>query len=184
MSPARALLIALIDRYLKGLLDPFITLLEIHKLMYFMEQAGEDLKLDFVKETHGPYSPKLRFVLRSVEGHYVRGYGDGGDDPNKSIELLDEAIEASSRYLARQPLTQNRLERVGELVEGFESGPGLELLATVHWVASSYKDLDDGDVVRMTHEWGPEKAKFTGSDILFALYVLRAQGWLPIPASR
>ena len=38
MTPGRAALIELIHRYLGGLLDPFITLLEIHKLMYFLQE--------------------------------------------------------------------------------------------------------------------------------------------------
>src|SRR5215831_4625909 len=35
MTAGRAALVGLIHRYLSGLLDPFITLLEVHKLMYF-----------------------------------------------------------------------------------------------------------------------------------------------------
>ena len=37
MTPARAALVGLMDRYLQCLLDPFVTLLEVHKLMYFMQ---------------------------------------------------------------------------------------------------------------------------------------------------
>ena len=40
MTETRAVLVGLVDRYLRGLLDPFITLLEIHKLMYFAKQTG------------------------------------------------------------------------------------------------------------------------------------------------
>ena len=43
MTPGRAALVGLMDRYLAGLMDPFITLLEVHKLMYFMQEAGEPL---------------------------------------------------------------------------------------------------------------------------------------------
>jgi len=45
MTPGRASLVGLMDRYLRGLLDPFVTLLEVHKLMYFMQEAGEPLRL-------------------------------------------------------------------------------------------------------------------------------------------
>ena len=41
MTGGRAALVGLLDRYLHGLLDPFVTLLEAHKLMYFMQAAGE-----------------------------------------------------------------------------------------------------------------------------------------------
>jgi hypothetical protein len=40
MSTGRASLVALIDRYLGGQMDPLVTLLEVRKLMYFMQEAG------------------------------------------------------------------------------------------------------------------------------------------------
>ncbi|HVS15968.1 MAG TPA: macro domain-containing protein, partial [Thermoanaerobaculia bacterium] len=46
MTAGRAALVVSIDRYLKGLLDPFVTLLELHKLMYFLQEAGEPLRLE------------------------------------------------------------------------------------------------------------------------------------------
>ena len=67
------------DRYLRGLLDPFLTLLEVHKLMYFMQDVGEPLNLRFTKGPYGPYADNLRHVLHAVEGHLVSGYTDGGD---------------------------------------------------------------------------------------------------------
>ena len=44
MTPGRASLVGLIQTYLEALLDPFVTLLEIHKLMYFMQEAGQPLR--------------------------------------------------------------------------------------------------------------------------------------------
>jgi len=41
-------------RYLAGLLDPFVTLIEVHKLMYFMQEAGEPLRLNYRKHHYGP----------------------------------------------------------------------------------------------------------------------------------
>jgi hypothetical protein len=38
-----------INRYLSGLLDPFVTLLEVHKLMYFKQEAGQPLNLKYQK---------------------------------------------------------------------------------------------------------------------------------------
>ena len=40
MTAGRSALIGLMERYLAGLLDPFVSLLEVHKLMYFMQEAG------------------------------------------------------------------------------------------------------------------------------------------------
>jgi O-acetyl-ADP-ribose deacetylase (regulator of RNase III) len=49
MTPGRAVLVELMSRYLAAVMDPFITLLEIHKLMYFMQEAGENLRLNYEK---------------------------------------------------------------------------------------------------------------------------------------
>ena len=78
MTPGRAALVALMHRYLCGLLDPFVTLLEVHKLMYFMQLAGEPLRLQFKKAQYGPYAENLRHVLNAIEGHLISGYDDGG----------------------------------------------------------------------------------------------------------
>jgi hypothetical protein len=74
-------------------MDPFVTLLEVHKLMYFMQEAGEPLRLQYAKAAYGPYAENLRHVLRAVEGHLVAGYADGGDAPDKQIELVPGAMK-------------------------------------------------------------------------------------------
>lgn len=38
MTAGRAALVGLINRYLRGLLDPFVTRLQVHKLMHFMQE--------------------------------------------------------------------------------------------------------------------------------------------------
>jgi O-acetyl-ADP-ribose deacetylase (regulator of RNase III) len=73
MIPGRAVLVGLLDRYLRGLMDPFVSLLEIHKLMYLSQEAGEPLRLRYVKGPYGPYAENLRHVLREIEGHFVSG---------------------------------------------------------------------------------------------------------------
>lgn len=40
MTAGRAALVGLMHRYLGGLMDPFVTLIEVQKLMYFMQEAG------------------------------------------------------------------------------------------------------------------------------------------------
>ena len=78
MTPGRAALVGVMNRYLDGLLDPFVTLLEVHKLMYFMQEVGEPLRLRYKKAPYGPYAENLRHVLNEIEGHLISGYADGG----------------------------------------------------------------------------------------------------------
>jgi O-acetyl-ADP-ribose deacetylase (regulator of RNase III) len=53
MTPGRAVLVGLIERYLAGPMDPFVSLLEIHKLMYFMQEADEPLRLRYTRRSTG-----------------------------------------------------------------------------------------------------------------------------------
>ena len=178
MTPGRAALVALMHRYLGGLMDPFVSLLEVHKLMYFMQEAGEDLKLRYAKALYGPYAENLRHVLRAVEGHLISGYGDGGDQPDKPLELVPGAVADAETFLDRLSPTRGRFERVADLVDGFETPFGLELLATVHWVATREGAENREEAVRHTHAWGDRKRAFSPRQIAVAFDVLTEKGWL------
>jgi O-acetyl-ADP-ribose deacetylase (regulator of RNase III) len=178
MSPGRAALVVLIHRYLGGLMDPFVTLLEIHKLMYFMQEAGEPLRLKYAKAPYGPYAENLRHVLHAVEGHLVSGYADGGDAPDKQIELVPGAVQDAEAFLNDKRETVSRFDRVGKLVEGFETPFGLELLATVHWVATRENAIDADDAAAKVYAWNERKKRFSPRQIGIAFETLRANGWL------
>ena len=177
MTHGRATLICLLDGYLRALLDPFVTLLEVHKLLYFIQEAGEPLRLRFEKHYYGPYAKNLRHVLAAIESHHLIGY-DGREAPDTQLELVPGAIEEATAFLADDPEAGERLARVTDLVEGFESSFGLELLATVHWVAASRPSTTERDVIERTHAWGQHKRQFTERQIRLALRILRDKGWL------
>ncbi len=178
MTASRAALIGLITRYLDGQLSPFISLLELHKLLYFLQESGKDLKLRFTQGYYGPYADNLRHVLRAMDGYYITGYGIDGDQPTKVIELLPGAAEEAQILLAENPSVQSRLERVSRLVEGFESPHGLELLATVHWLMTRSSALSDEEVLQGFYHWSPRKQQFSKSQILLAKKVLKELGWV------
>lgn len=178
MTPERAVLVELIYRYLQGLLDPTISLLELHKLMYFVQEAGEPLKLRFVKGPYGPYAENLRHALLAIEGYYISGYGAGGDDPRKVLELVPGALEEARQVLEKHEETKRRLLRVSELIKGFESPHGLELLATVHWIITKEKQTKEEELVKAFYAWDMRKNRFTRNQIVLAARVLQAKGWV------
>jgi hypothetical protein len=179
MTLGRAALLALMGRYLRSLMDDSISLLEIHKLMYFLQEAGQPLNLQYQKGLYGPYAENLRHVLKDMEGHYTIGFGDVADIPDKQIEPKDDSIERGEAFLAMDRETQSRFQRVGEVISGFETPFGMELISTVHWVAvhEGARNLEDG--IRLTHAWGPRKAMFTREQIGIAWDRLSSQHWLP-----
>jgi len=160
MTVGRAALIELMQRYMAPLLDECITLLEIHKLMYFMQEAGENLKLNYEKGPYGPYANNLRHVLHHIEGHYLIGFGEGTENPFKRITLLAEAYQQAGRFLKRHPQTESRFQKVSKLIEGFETPYGMELLSSIHWIAKhELQDLDVNydSVTRKINIWSPRK---------------------------
>ena len=178
MTAGRAALVVLMHRYLGGLMDPFVTLLEVHKLMYFMKEAGQLPKLSYEKGPYGPYSSNLRHVLKDIEGHLVSGYADGGDAPDKQLELVPGAVKDAEAFLADDASMRASFDRVGKLVEGFETPFGLELLATVHWVASRENATSAEDAVAKVYAWNDRKKRFSPRQIGIAFETLRAKGWL------
>ncbi len=178
MTPGRAALVGLMERYLAGLLDPFVTLLEVHKLMYFTQEAGEPLRLRYVAGPYGPYAENLRHVLHAIEGYYVSGYGTGGDAPAKVLQLVPGAVADARASLAAHPESQARFEKVARLVEGFESPFGLELLATVHWIATREHPASEEDLIARTYAWAERKRQFSEHQIRLARRVLTDGGWI------
>ena len=144
MTPGRAILIKLIALYRE--LEYSLSKIEVQKLCYLAQCAGEPLKLDFEKNQFGPYAPKLRHVLTHIDGHYVQGVGDH-DKAETELTLLPGAVDEANRFLLDHPDSLRRMEHVGQLIEGFETPYGMELLATVHWVATrmepTQKRVDD-----------------------------------------
>ena len=179
MTEGRAALLGLMRRYLAAVMDPFITLLEIHKLMYFMQETGQHLKLVYVKGPYGPYAENLRHVLTHIEGHLVTGYGDADDRPDKQIKPKYEAMNAAEEFLADHPKVNERFDRVARLIEGFETPFGMELLATVHWVAAKEGAITLEKAIEGTYAWSDRKQMFKEEHIRIAWKVLSQKGWLP-----
>jgi O-acetyl-ADP-ribose deacetylase (regulator of RNase III) len=181
LTVGRAALLILIRRYLAAVMDPFVTLLEVHKLMYFMQEAGEDLKLRYTKGPYGPYAENLRHVLSLMEGHFITGYGDAEDDPQKEINLLPDVLDKAERFLEIHPKTQDHFKKVVNLISGFETPFGMELLSTVHWVANREGATSADQAVNETYKWNSRKQMFQEKHIKLAWKVLERKGWLPNP---
>jgi len=177
MTPGRAALVGIIERYTsRALSEP--SLIETQKLMYFLQLVGEPLNLKFEANRYGPYADSLRHVLKQVEGHYLTGFGDGSAKVLAATPLtpLAGGISAADELLEAYPDTKARMQLVLDLAQGYESAYGLELLATVHWIAASAPGgTTDEAVALKVAEWSPRKARmFTSRHIDSALKTLRS----------
>lgn len=133
LTVARALFIAVMAEYAR--LDYRLTLLEVQKLAYFLQESGERLRLNYEEGHYGPYAKNLNKVLEMLEGHYTRGYGDT-QKPDVEIALLPGATDEAAEFLQEHEESRRRLEHVAETIEGFETPYGMELLSSLHWVAA------------------------------------------------
>ncbi|NMN99775.1 Appr-1-p processing protein [Gordonia sp. TBRC 11910] len=178
MTVGRAALVTLIDRYSAVALDA--SPIEVQKLMYFMQVLGEPLNLQYARNLYGPYADNLRHVLDHVEGHFLVGYGDGSAkvlaaDP---IRVLPDAVDEARGVVRAHPRTSERIDQVFQAIEGFESMYGMELLATVHWVAHEEPSATDPTMAaKIVREWNQRKRSlFTEQHVETAWCALTERG--------
>ncbi|MCD5341446.1 macro domain-containing protein [Arthrobacter sp. AK04] len=193
MTVGRALLVNLITEYahMKAELEPWedansASALEVQKLMYFASLGSADLKLRFHKFHYGPYSDPLRHQLQNMEGQFLVGYGDGTNRvlDFEPISPTPEGIKKSKSFIASNPRYQDQIEslvdNVINLIEGFASPYGLELLATVHWSATSTRSQDVAKIREDIMEWSARKGRmFTEAHVRKALDRLKESQLVP-----
>lgn len=141
LTPARALIAELIRRY--WVLGIECTNLEVQKLVWFLDRSIDALGLDnplqarFQPDRYGPYSDPVRHLLDGLDGSYLhcdKRLSDAG--PMDTIWFDEDRKEHVQNYLregAGQPYVP-ALERTAQIIDGFESPLGMELLATVDWL--------------------------------------------------
>lgn len=181
MTAARAALVRVLTRYSERALD--VSLVEVQKVLYFLQVAGEPLRLKYTKAHYGPYADNLRHALIGLEGHYLTGFGDGSATvaDAEPIRVLAGADEDAVRALATHRETGQRIDRVLDLIDGFESAYGMELLASVHWIVQeSPEAASDPDVATdLVRRWTSRKGRmFTPEHVRIAWQTLHDRGWL------
>lgn len=141
LTPARALVAEMVRRY--WVLGIECTYLEVQKLCWFLERTIRQLGIEdpmdlrFAADKYGPYSDRLRHLLNGLDGSYLhcdKRLSDAG--PSDTIWFDEERRAYVDLYLKQsehRPLLEV-LDRTAELIDGFESPLGMELLATVDWL--------------------------------------------------
>jgi len=151
LTPARALIAELVRRY--WVLGMECSLLEIQKLAWFLERAIErvsaddnPLKMKFEPHIYGPYANRLDKLLNNLDGSYLHCDKRITDaSPLDVIWFDDERKTYLQTYLNTEAKTYlPALEYTAQLIDGFESPFGMELLSTVDWLL--YKEGVDATV--------------------------------------
>lgn len=175
MTRWRALMIRLIDIYLAP--DYFLGRVEAMKLAYFIQVAGQDMKLKFEARQFGPYSDAVIHALDSMEGTFIEGLGDRSG--RSQIQLRPGALEAAEAFLDQDLEAQRHLAEVATLIEGFETSYTMELLASVHWVAVEQEAQNWEEALQLVGKWTPRKRKMMQPHhVKVAWEQLEEFGWL------
>ncbi len=178
MTAGRAAILKVLDTYRE--LNYGLSKIEVQKLAYFLQEAGEPLDLRFEKHDFGPYSDRLRHALNRMEGHFIRGIGDGVVEAE--IEPIADASQEAKDFIAQQEpgALAQRVARVNRLIEGYQSPYGMELLSSVHWVAcheGAIRSLDDA--VTAIGAWNDRKRTLMKPEhVASAWQRLEEDGWI------
>ena len=167
------------DVYCKDLVS------EIQKLIYFLMVSGEEFqRVEFKAGIYGPYADTIRHVLNAMEGHFISGFGDGQNKPETPISLIDDAVVEAEKFLENYPDTRKRFDSVAELIEGFETPHGMELLATVHWAATQMNSdaaKNPESALNVVRDWNTRKAAMMKPEHVNAAWThLKDRGWFEL----
>ena len=177
MTVGRAAIIKLIHEY--SIAGYKLSLLEIQKLAFLLQSMGEPLRFNFVKQQYGPYAENLNFVLQHIEGHFIRGYGDRSSR-RAAIRLLPGAYNEAEAFLKNYPETSERIDEVINIIRGFETPYGMELLATVYWLAKENPQVEQDYKIAAVgfEQWNSRKQEhFRTEHIKIAWNRLKEEAW-------
>lgn len=181
LTQTAALYIRLLARY--SVIDLQFSLLEFQKLAYFLKEAGEPTKWKFEARQYGPAADGPFQMLRTWEGHWTLGFGDGTGGPNAPMHLKSEIIEAADDFLRQNPApeSEGHVHEVLTLIEGMDTALGLELLASIHWVARHNPAAATNWQVALhdVHVWNHHKKQtFRAEWVEIGWQQLQSHGWL------
>ncbi len=141
LTPSRALVAELIRRY--WILGIDCSILEVQKLAWFLDRslqkrnAQNPLDLQFIAHRYGPYSNRLQHLLDALDGSYLHCEKRIADaTPMDVIWFEDAKKDKVQLYLTTDEAKSYRaaLDETSEIIDGFQSPLGMELLASVDWL--------------------------------------------------
>ena len=116
-------------------------------------------------------------MLVRLEGHYIDGFGDGTDPVTHFTPIR---LRGGIDYPALDAESLARLDRTMELCAGFSTPFGMELLGTVHWIATHDEQVvDAATCAERLWAWNERKRRlFKDRHVQVAWDALTAAAWL------
>lgn len=167
LNQERARFLAAVRRYIAsawaaGITEvPRASLLEFHKIAYLLQCAGISLGLQFEAGHYGPYSSGLDRAIAALEGHQLIGFGDGTGGARADIGLLPGVAEEAEKAVSNDSQFNVAWEKLSRAFAGYEYPEGMELLASVHFLAArgDGPPKEPAAVARELAAWSPRKRR-------------------------
>ena len=136
LTPARAMLLdVLCDLVANG---EFVSEFASEKIVYFLQRfnAEKIFNLQFNKAPYGPYSGKVRYVLRYLNGSYVMGLCELQQKPFEPLFIVSGTEQIVREYLDREEHKSYKeiANKVKDFLGAYYSNFSLELLSTMDFL--------------------------------------------------
>ena len=157
LTDARALLLYVLFDLVKN--GEYVSEFSSEKICYFLQRFGAEqyLSLNFTKSFYGPYSGKVRYVLRILNGSYISGYSDMNKRPFDPLILISNTNKPIEEYIENNKKLKQIASNTTQFLKGFYSDFALELLSSVDFIANKFNTLDESFILKEIENWNPRK---------------------------
>ena len=169
LTNGRAMILAALFKYERY--GEAATVFAANKLAYFLQESGENLKLDFKQYAYGPYAQAMDKVLYALNGKYLKGLEQMTANPFEPLELNYERYAEVQDYVNKE-LTFAQKERLSNLfktIDGFESALSLEILSSTHFILKNNPSLNKEQLVKQI-QWTTRKKGLINSEYVDIAY--------------
>lgn len=154
LTSFRAVFLKSIQIYNDALYE--LSSIEIQKLVYFINLLMKNGKLKYTKAPYGPFCANLHNAIDNLSGYYITGLKDGTEVNH--IKLCDGILAEVDDFIANSTENLSQyIEKIKQIISGFETPFGMELLGTVHWVVAQEGAKDIDEVITKVHNWNNRK---------------------------
>lgn len=153
-----------LERYFDGSFDR----ISLQKITYFLQTLGVNFNLSFSRNLHGPYSATLKKAFTAFEEHgMIAGFLTGDRQThvtNSGCAIADDFLNQSGKQ------SDDVTNRLSKLIQGYESPYGLELLASVHWLAHHESHYPVEKIIAAMGAWNESKRNAFSEDSIRVAY--------------
>lgn len=153
-----------LERYFDGSFDR----VSLQKITYFLQAFGVDFSLKFSRNLYGPYSEHLRKAFVALEHHeMIAGFLTG----DRQTHVTNSGCAVADEFLSKSDHgSEETIDRLSKLIQGYESPYGLELLSSVHWLAHHEGHYPVEKIIDAMMGWNENKRNLFGEEAIRVAY--------------